>query len=103
MINAEPETLSWGRLFLATASVAGLMGLFALLLRFLAARGIASGKLPKLGGTKRLGIVESMALDMRRRVVIVRCDDKEHLLLLGQNGDLVIGSQPASSPETAHE
>lgn len=42
-----------------------------------------------LGGTvrpvrgNRLSVVESLALDARHRLVLVRRDDREHLILLG--------------------
>jgi flagellar protein FliO/FliZ len=39
---------------------------------------------------KRLSIVEARNLDMRRRLVLIRRDDVEHLLVLGQDGDLVV-------------
>jgi flagellar protein FliO/FliZ len=34
-------------------------------------------------------------LDPRRRLVIVRCDDREHLLLLSAAGDLVVAQMDA--------
>jgi len=39
---------------------------------------------------KRLKIIESQALDGRRRLVIIQCDDKQHLVILGINGETVI-------------
>jgi flagellar protein FliO/FliZ len=39
---------------------------------------------------KRLSIVESMLLDARRRLVIVRRDDKEYLLLLSPTGETLV-------------
>ena len=39
---------------------------------------------------KRLSIVEARNLDMRRRLVLIRRDNVEHLLILGQDGDLVV-------------
>jgi flagellar protein FliO/FliZ len=52
----------------------------------------ASGRLLGLGGSRsgRLAVVESVMLDPRRRLVLVRRDRVEHLLLLGVTGDLVI-------------
>jgi flagellar protein FliO/FliZ len=41
-------------------------------------------------GPKRMKISESLMLDPRRRMVIVRCDDREHLILLGPAGDVVV-------------
>lgn len=53
----------------------------------------------------RLAVLESLSLDPRRRLVLVRQDGAEHLLLLGPAGDLVVGSprpSPAARPpETA--
>ncbi len=40
--------------------------------------------------TRRLKIIESLPIDPRRRLVIVRRDDVEHLLVLGQNGETVV-------------
>lgn len=39
---------------------------------------------------QRIGVVESMPVDGTRRLVLVRRDDTEHLLLVGTHGDLVI-------------
>ncbi len=39
---------------------------------------------------KRLAVVESLSLDPRRRLVLVRRDGTEHLLLLGPGGDVVV-------------
>ncbi len=44
---------------------------------------------------KRLRLSESLMLDPRRRLVIVRCDDREHLLLLSAAGDLVVAQMDA--------
>lgn len=54
----------------------------------------------------RLAVVETLALDPRRRLVLVRRDDVEHLILLGPTGDTVVdGSRPRppapAAPETA--
>jgi flagellar protein FliO/FliZ len=46
-------------------------------------------------GPKRLRVSESLMLDPRRRMVIVRCDDKEHLILLGPGGDIVVDDMAA--------
>jgi flagellar protein FliO/FliZ len=35
-------------------------------------------------GDKRLALVESLTLDAQRRLVLVRLDDGEHLILLGE-------------------
>ncbi len=50
-------------------------------------------------GPKRLKVSESLMLDPRRRLVIVRCDGKEHLLLLSATGDVIV-SEFAAVEET---
>ncbi|WP_169568961.1 flagellar biosynthetic protein FliO [Sneathiella limimaris] len=41
---------------------------------------------------RRLAISQMIGLDAKRRLVLVRRDDQEHLLLLGPDGDLVVES-----------
>lgn len=41
-------------------------------------------------GKRRLKIIESLPLDARRRAVILRRDDTEHLVILGPNGETVV-------------
>lgn len=40
--------------------------------------------------TGRIGVVETVALDAKRRLVLVRRDDREHLIVLGPDGNLVV-------------
>lgn len=51
------------------------------------------------GGKRRLRVVESTALDTKRRIVLVRRDDREHLLLLGAGNDTVIETGIVAPPE----
>ncbi len=44
--------------------------------------------------SRRLSIIETLYLDPKRRLVIVRCDTQEYVLLLGPSGDALIA--PAS-------
>ncbi len=49
---------------------------------------------------KRLRMRESLMLDPRRRLVIVACDGREHLLLLSPAGDRVVSEwEAAAEPE----
>lgn len=41
-------------------------------------------------GERRLKVTESLMLDPRRRLVLVRLDGREHLLLLSPAGDRVV-------------
>ena len=48
-------------------------------------------------GSRRLKLIESLPLDHKSRLVLVSRDNKEHLLLLNQTGDLLIESGIAAS------
>ncbi|MDY0009510.1 MAG: flagellar biosynthetic protein FliO [Bdellovibrionales bacterium] len=78
------------------AFVVALMLGFSWLLRKL---GIASpGMMP--GAKRRLKIVEHLALDTRRRLVLVRRDDREHLIVIGgQGGDFLVETDIPAPPE----
>lgn len=56
---------------------------------------------PRRPNDRRLGVVESMLLDARRRLVIVRRDDKEYLLLLSPTGETLVdaGIDAVAIPE----
>ena len=42
------------------------------------------------GRKRRLAVTEMISIDARRRLAIIRCDDKEHLIVLGVNGETLI-------------
>ncbi|MCM5559475.1 flagellar biosynthetic protein FliO [Pleomorphomonas sp. JP5] len=75
------------RYALALAVVAGLL----LLLRWVL-RNYATGGQLSIGRSRqnRLTIVEQIALDQRRRLLLVRRDGVEHLILVGGGNDLVV-------------
>lgn len=74
------------KLIAALAFVVALMGGLGLMLKKL---GYAQGQI-KSRAAGRLRIIESLPLDPRRRAVLIACDDKEHLVILGANGETVI-------------
>lgn len=75
----------YAQFVLALIFVLGLIGLCALLLRRFAGRhyGIR-------GGRRRLSVREVLPLDARRRLMLVRRDRMEYLLLLSASGDKVV-------------
>ena len=97
MTNPDPESVSWLRIVLAFAVVFGLMGLLAFALKYINVKGLRLPGMTK-PESRRLQIIESLALDARRRVVIVRCDNREHLLLLGAGTDVVVQTDLPSAP-----
>jgi flagellar protein FliO/FliZ len=52
-------------------------------------------------GERRLRISESLMIDPRRRLVIVRCDEREHLILCGPGGDVVVSEMAAKQTAPA--
>jgi flagellar protein FliO/FliZ len=60
------------------------------------------GRLVAVGGKKRrLAIVEVLPLDGKRRLVLLRRDGAEHLVLLGLNADLLVESRIAPRADGA--
>ncbi len=45
-------------------------------------------------GERRLRVVETLVLDPARRLVLVRVDDEERLILLGEGRELIEPRQP---------
>lgn len=54
--------------------------------------GLAGTSLLPNGSRRRLKIIETLPLDARRKLVIIRRDDREHLLVLGPTGETVVES-----------
>lgn len=76
----------YSQFVLALLFVLGLIGAAALVARRF---GLGQNLRPS-SGRRRLTIIESMALDGKRRLLLVRRDDVEHLLLLGPSSELVV-------------
>lgn len=96
MIEGEiPQIL---KLILALVFVLSLMGGLALLLRKLG--------LSTMGGTsgnkRRIKIIEALALDARRRAVILQCDQKQYLVIMGPNGETLVDSNLSISGDNEH-
>lgn len=77
------------RTVFALLFVLGLIGLLYFLARQYGAQRFGIGR---AGPGGRLAIVEARALGARHRLVLVRRDQVEHLLLLGPDRDLVVES-----------
>jgi flagellar protein FliO/FliZ len=65
----------------------------------LAARLFARWKLSRTGSiSKQLAVREVIALDSRRRLHLVRCGDRDVVLLTGGQTDVVVGWLPNQEP-----
>ena len=67
--------------------VLALVGFAALAARRFGVPGIMSAN-----STRRLAVVETLMLDARHKLFILRRDDKEHVVLVGPDGSSVIES-----------
>lgn len=85
------------RFLLALVFVLGLIGLIAWAARRF---GLMRGAVRPRNGQRRIEVIETASVDSKRRLMLVRRDGTEHLLLLGINGDMVIerGITPADKP-----
>ncbi len=70
----------------------GLIGLAAWAARRYAPQLMA--RLQAQKGERRLQVVETLVLDPARRLVLVRVDDEERLILLGEGREMIEPRQP---------
>jgi len=81
------ELSQYFRFVLALVFVLGLIGLLALIAK---RYGLGMAQSAMTGGKKRLKLVEVMVLDAKRRAILFRRDEVEHLVILGANGETVV-------------
>ncbi|HEY9163599.1 MAG TPA: flagellar biosynthetic protein FliO [Magnetovibrio sp.] len=88
----------YAKFVLALIFVLGLIGLLATVARRLGL-GLPQTQ-TRRGQAKRLAIVEVSALDAKRRLVLIRRDAVEHLIILGHNGETVVETNitPPAAP-----
>jgi flagellar protein FliO/FliZ len=81
------EQLSLLKAFAALLFVLSLIGGCAYIFKRWGIGGLVKPTSPK---DKRLKVVEILPIDNQRRLMLIRRDDVEHLLLLGPHGDVVV-------------
>ena len=84
--------LDLARAVFAQAFTLGIIGLAAWASRRYAPQLLA--RLSAERGERRMSVVETMVLDPARRLVLVKIDDEERLLLLGEGKELIEPRQP---------
>lgn len=89
------DSIDFTQVIIAFGALLLLLGLF-----WFGARALSGGsRQSKMRPGQRIGVIESAVVDGNRRLVLVRRDDIEHLLLLGGDGDVVIETGiPAPPP-----
>lgn len=93
--------MSWGIYVQAVSSLILVIGLMLAALWVVRRYGVAGLNVARSPGKRRLALVEVMPLDGRRRLVLVRRDDTEHLLMIGGSTDLVIEAGTARKEEAS--
>lgn len=84
--------LDLARAVFALAFTLGIIGLAAWASRRYAPQLLA--RLSAERGERRMAVVETLMLDPARRLVLVKIDDEERLLLLGEGRELLEPRQP---------
>ncbi len=83
------EWVEYSRFILALVFVLALIGLAAWIARKF---GLMPNVKAKIRPGQRLQILEMINIDAKRRLLLVRHDNNEHLILLGGDGDLILNS-----------
>jgi flagellar protein FliO/FliZ len=95
----EMDLVEFARAIFALAVTLGLVGLAAVGVRRFGPEWMA--RLPTVQkARRRLAVVETLVLDPHRRLVLVRCDGEERLVLLGE-GRMLMSSVPGPAPVPA--
>jgi flagellar protein FliO/FliZ len=87
------DVMEFARYIGALLLVLGLVGAAGL-----AARRFGLGSLVKPVATRRLAIVETLVIGPRQRLLIIRRDGIEHLVMSGPDGTSIIESGIAATP-----
>jgi len=92
------EFENYFRFLLALVFVLALIGVLTWLARRF---GVGGGGVARTARGKRLRIVEATPIDGRRKLVLLRRDDVEHLVVLGPNAETVVETGIAAPETTA--
>src|SRR5260370_3019492 len=97
MFGGMPDA---GRFVVAFVLVLGLIGAGALLWRRFFGAGPLSPLGPR-GRQPRLAVIDAAAVDARRRLILIKRDNVEHLLMIGGPPDILVQPTLAPAPPIA--
>lgn len=80
------EYYDYLKFFIALIFIVSLMGALAFILK----RFVPGGTPFVAPSKRRLKIVEMLILDHKRKALLIKRDDQEHLIIIGQNSDIVV-------------
>lgn len=84
--------MEFSEIFRFAASLVFIIGLIGLCAYGAKKLGLASGGVTATGSQKRLAVIEVKVIDAKHRLVLMRRDNKEHLVLLGGDQNLLVES-----------
>ena len=76
--------------FLSLAFVLGLVLIVFWLIKFCEMKGLKNPLLKKMNVVPKLFVMESKRIDAKNTLALVRCEDEEYLLLLGNTQNLIL-------------
>ena len=79
------DGMDYLRYVMALIFVLALMGGLYLILKHFGYNGVTQARTQR-----RLRVIEALPLDGRRRAILLRRDDQEHLVILGASGETVV-------------
>ena len=92
-----------GRLLVAIAGVGIALACLVAVLRFIRNRGPLPFLRASRGRENRLQVLDSIPVDTRRRLVLVRRDNVEHLIMIGGPTDVVVESRIVAEGDADHD
>jgi flagellar protein FliO/FliZ len=90
---------SYFKFVFAFLFVLGLIGVLTVLVRKYGF-GVVSTEIRK-GQDRRLGLVEILPIDAKRRAILIRRDDVEHLIVVGPDSETVVETNIPTKPSFA--
>jgi flagellar protein FliO/FliZ len=95
--------MEFSEIFRFVASLIFIIGLIGLCAWVAKRLGLVTGNIATKGNLKRLSVTEVKVVDAKHRLVLIRRDDREHLILLGGERDLVIETGIEAPADSAAE
>lgn len=86
------DTVDPARFIFASFFVLGLLGLFAVCLKYYGKKTFGQKFFAANQGAGRLTIIETKYVDNKSKLVLIKRDDIEHLLLVGDGNTTIIES-----------
>ena len=87
------DTIDPLRFVLASVFVLGLLWVFAISLKKFGQKALST----KLGGEGRISVIETRYIDAKNKILLIRKDEKEFLLLISEGKASVLDSSTTSN------